>query len=109
MIEIRSGDTPVTIESRDGVAQVWLGPAVFPDLIITGPPEGIIAVLMQTPTQAAAKRQGVSIQRRRTPVCQASITLRPCSTAARPALSGPASALSSWLRGRCSVLDELGE
>jgi DNA-binding HxlR family transcriptional regulator len=61
-IEVRAGDVPVTIESRNG--QVWVqpGPARSPDLVLTGPPDGIVGVLTGALDEQAASGRGVSIQ-----------------------------------------------
>jgi hypothetical protein len=61
-IEVRAGDVPVTIESRNG--QVWVqpGPARSPDLVLTGPPDGIVGVLTGALDGQSASGRGVSIQ-----------------------------------------------
>jgi DNA-binding HxlR family transcriptional regulator len=61
-IEIRTGNAPMTIESRNG--QVWVEPrpARSPDLILTGPPDGIVGVLTGALDQASASDRGVTIQ-----------------------------------------------
>jgi DNA-binding HxlR family transcriptional regulator len=61
-IEVRTGDTPVTIESRNG--QVWVesGPARSPDLVLTGPPDGIIGVLTGALDETSVSDRSVSIQ-----------------------------------------------
>ena len=61
-IEIRTGDAPMTIESRDG--RVWIEPrqARWPDLVLTGPPDGIVGVLTGALDQASASDRGVTIQ-----------------------------------------------
>jgi DNA-binding HxlR family transcriptional regulator len=59
-IEIRAGDAPVTIESRHGQVRVQPGPAMSPDLILTGPPDGIIELLMGGLDETSAARRGVT-------------------------------------------------
>jgi len=61
-IEIRTGNAPMTIESRNG--QVWVEPrsARSPDLVLTGPPDGIVGVLTGALDQASASDRGISIQ-----------------------------------------------
>lgn len=59
-IEVRTGDTPLTIESRHGQVRVVPGPAMSPDLVLTGPPDGIIGVLMGALDQASAVSRGVT-------------------------------------------------
>ncbi len=61
-IEIRTGNAPMTIESRNG--QVWVEPrpARSPDLVLTGPPDGIVGVLTGALDQTSASDRGVSIQ-----------------------------------------------
>ena len=61
-IEIRTGNAPMTIESRNG--QVWVEPrpARSPDLVITGPPDGIVGVLTGALDQTAAASRGVKVQ-----------------------------------------------
>jgi DNA-binding HxlR family transcriptional regulator len=61
-IEVRTGETPVTIESRNG--QVWVqpGPAMSPDLVLTGPPDGIVGLLMGALDETAVASPGVTVQ-----------------------------------------------
>jgi len=61
-IEVRTGDAPVTIESRNGQVRVEPRPAMFPDLVLAGPPEGIIGLLTGALDETSAARQGVKIQ-----------------------------------------------
>jgi DNA-binding HxlR family transcriptional regulator len=60
-IEIRSNDAAVTIESRNGAVWVEPGPATSPDLVITGPPDGIVGLLMGALSETSAAEQGVTI------------------------------------------------
>jgi DNA-binding HxlR family transcriptional regulator len=61
-IEVRSGNAPVTIESRNG--RVWMEcrPAVAPDLVVSGPPEAIVEILMGAFDESSAAERGVSVQ-----------------------------------------------
>ncbi len=45
-VEVRAGDDPLTIVSKDGTVRVEPGPATAPDLVLSSLPEGIIGVLM---------------------------------------------------------------
>jgi hypothetical protein len=61
-IEIRTGDAPMTIESHNG--QVWVEPrrARWPDLVLTGPPDGVVGVLTGALDETSASDRGVSMQ-----------------------------------------------
>jgi DNA-binding HxlR family transcriptional regulator len=61
-IEVRTGDTPVTIKSRNGHVWVESGPARSPDLVLTGPPDGIVGLLTGALDETSASDRGVSIQ-----------------------------------------------
>jgi DNA-binding HxlR family transcriptional regulator len=61
-IEVRTGDAPVTIESRHGQVRLVPGPAVSPDLVLTGPPDGIIDLLIGAIDQTSAVDRGVTTQ-----------------------------------------------
>jgi DNA-binding HxlR family transcriptional regulator len=61
-IEIHTGDSPMTIVSTRGRVQVRPGPADFPDLVISGPPEGVVGLLAGRLDKAAASERGVSVQ-----------------------------------------------
>jgi DNA-binding HxlR family transcriptional regulator len=61
-IEVRAGDAPVTIESRNGQVRIQPGPATSPDLVLAGPPDGIIDLLMGTLDETSAARRGVTVQ-----------------------------------------------
>jgi hypothetical protein len=52
----------MTIESRNG--QVWVEPrrARWPDLVLTGPPDGVVGVLTGALDETSASDRGVSMQ-----------------------------------------------
>jgi DNA-binding HxlR family transcriptional regulator len=60
-VEVRAGDEPVTIVSSDGAVRVEPGPATSPHLVLSGPPDGIIGVLMGVLDEPSAGDRGVSI------------------------------------------------
>jgi DNA-binding HxlR family transcriptional regulator len=60
-VEVRAGDEPVTIVSRDGAVRVEPGPATSPDLVLSGPPDGVIGVLMGAFDEASAGDRNVSV------------------------------------------------
>jgi DNA-binding HxlR family transcriptional regulator len=61
-IEIHTGDSPMTIVSVRGRVQVQPGTADCPDLVISGPPEGVIGLLAGALDKAAASERGVLVQ-----------------------------------------------
>jgi hypothetical protein len=61
-IEVRAGDAPVTIESRNGQVRVESRPAMLPDLVLAGPPEGIVGLLTGALDETSAAERGVQIQ-----------------------------------------------
>jgi hypothetical protein len=60
-IEIHTGDSPMTIVSTRGRVQVQPGPADCPDLVISGPPEGVIGLLAGALDKAGASERGVLV------------------------------------------------
>jgi len=62
-VEVRTGEAPVTIESRNGQVHVVPGPAVSPDLVLTGPPDGIIDLLMGALDHTSAVSRGCHYRR----------------------------------------------
>ena len=60
-IEIRTGDSPMTIVSTRGRVQIQPGPADCPDLVISGPPEGVLGLLAGRLDKAAASERGVLV------------------------------------------------
>jgi DNA-binding HxlR family transcriptional regulator len=61
-IEIQTGDSPMTIVSTRGQVQAQPGPANNPDLVISGPPEGVIGLLAGALDKDAASECGVVVQ-----------------------------------------------
>ena len=61
-IEIHTGDSPMTIVSIRGRVQVQPGPADCPDLVISGPPEGVIGLLAGALDKGAASEGGVLVR-----------------------------------------------
>lgn len=61
-IDIHTGDSPMTIVSDRGRVQVQPGPADCPDLVISGPPEGVFGLLAGALGKAAASERGVVVQ-----------------------------------------------
>ena len=84
-IEVRTGEAPVTIESRNGQVHVVPGPAMSPDLVLTGPPDGIIDLLIGTLDHTSAVSRGVTTEGdvrqlarlRRPPALPARVTAHP--------------------------------
>jgi DNA-binding HxlR family transcriptional regulator len=60
-IEIQTGDTPMTIVSAGGRVQVQSGPADRADLVISGPPDGVLGLLAGALDKAAASERGVFV------------------------------------------------
>jgi DNA-binding HxlR family transcriptional regulator len=61
VVEIRAGDSPVTMESARGEVQFRQGPAVSPDLVLTGPPAVIVGLLSGRLDQERAEELGASV------------------------------------------------
>jgi DNA-binding HxlR family transcriptional regulator len=61
-IEIRTGDSPMTIVSSVGRVQLQPGAADCPDLAISGPPEGVVGLLAGRLDKAAASERGVVVR-----------------------------------------------
>jgi DNA-binding HxlR family transcriptional regulator len=62
MIEIHTGDSPMTIVSTRGRVELQCGPADCPDLAISGPPEGVVGLLAGRLDKAAASERGVVVR-----------------------------------------------
>ena len=60
-IEVRCGDTPMTIRSAGGRVCVEPGRAAAPDLVLTGPPDAVIGLLARRLDAAEAKSLGLAI------------------------------------------------
>jgi DNA-binding HxlR family transcriptional regulator len=61
-IELRTGEEPVTIESRNGQVRLQPGPAMSPDLVLAGPPDAIIGLLTGALDRTSAASRGVTTQ-----------------------------------------------
>lgn len=61
-IEIRTGDEPITVQVEHGSVRAATGPAVEPDLVLTGPPRSILGVLSGALDVERAAVVGVSCQ-----------------------------------------------
>ena len=59
-IELRTGDRPIVIESRDGEIRSRLGPADNPEASLAGPPTPILGLLLGLHQLADAQAQGVT-------------------------------------------------
>ena len=59
-IELRTGDRPIVIESRDGEIRSRLGAADNPDASLAGPPTPILGLLLGLDQLADAQAQGVT-------------------------------------------------
>jgi DNA-binding HxlR family transcriptional regulator len=60
-IEIRSGDSAVTLSSTGGEVSIRSGTANTPDVVISGPPEPVIGLMAGRLDKDAAIEQGVSV------------------------------------------------
>jgi DNA-binding HxlR family transcriptional regulator len=60
-IEVRCGDTPMTVRSADGKLTVLPGSAAAPDLVLTGPPDVAVGLLARRIDVEEAKARGLAI------------------------------------------------
>jgi hypothetical protein len=58
---VRVGGNPSTIAFRDGSVRVDAGPAVAPDLLLSGPPDGVLAILLGEVDESQASDRGVLV------------------------------------------------
>jgi DNA-binding HxlR family transcriptional regulator len=63
-VELRTGDQPVAISTRDGGLDVRLGAAESPDAIVTGEPRPVLGLMFGLQDAAAAGAAGVKIEGR---------------------------------------------
>jgi DNA-binding HxlR family transcriptional regulator len=63
-VELRTGDQPIAIATRDGGLDVRLGSAENPDAIVTGEPRPVLGVMFGLQDAAAAGAAGVKIEGR---------------------------------------------
>jgi len=61
-IEVDTGDSPMTIQSAAGRVKVVPGRPESPDLVLSGPPDGIAGLLGGRLDQIAAAKRGVTIK-----------------------------------------------
>jgi DNA-binding HxlR family transcriptional regulator len=61
-IELRIGDRPIVIETRDGAIHTRLGPAENPDATLTGDPKPILGLLFGMIEPADAKHAGITYE-----------------------------------------------
>jgi DNA-binding HxlR family transcriptional regulator len=61
-VELRTGDQPIVIETRDGTIHTRLGPADSADATLTGPPKPIMGLLLGLLQTADAKANGLDYQ-----------------------------------------------
>lgn len=60
-IEVRAGETPMTIRSAAGEVTVHYGPAAAPDVVLTGPPDAVVGLIAQRIDRAEAEARGIAI------------------------------------------------
>jgi len=60
-VEIRCGDEPTTLYTADGRIHLARGPATAPDIVLDGPPDAVIALLIGLIDAASARVGGVSV------------------------------------------------
>src|SRR5438132_7398457 len=56
VIEVDTGDAPMTIASANGTVRVVPGRPASPDLVLSGPPDGIIGLLAGMPDRASVAK-----------------------------------------------------
>src|SRR6202035_2096991 len=61
-IELRTGDRPIVIETRDGAIHTRLGPAENPDATLTGDPKPILGFLLGMIEPTGAKAAGATFE-----------------------------------------------
>lgn len=60
-VELRTDDSPVTIESVEGSVRVVQGPSAAPDIVLSGPPDAILGLLTGRLSEPTAKARGLHI------------------------------------------------
>lgn len=86
IVEIRTGDEPMSLVSSGGRVRMVHGRMDEPDLVLAGPPDGIIGVIVGVITPADAAARGVSM----TGDARKLARLRPSPAAARHPTAPPA-------------------
>jgi DNA-binding HxlR family transcriptional regulator len=61
VVELRAGDSPVTMESAHGEVRFRPGPASSPDIVLTGPPDVVVGLLSGRLDQKRAEELGASV------------------------------------------------
>src|SRR5712691_2099088 len=61
-VEVNTGDAPMTIESAAGRVRVVPGQPASPDLVLSGPPDGIVTLLAGRLDRAGAAKRGVAVK-----------------------------------------------
>jgi hypothetical protein len=61
-VEVHTGESPMTIISEGGEIRVQPGPAESPDLVISGPPDGVIGLLAGVLDKTNAAEYGVTVR-----------------------------------------------
>ncbi len=58
-VELRTGDQPLTLTTREGLIEARPGAAESPDIVLDGPPQLIVAVLLGTLELGQAQARGL--------------------------------------------------
>lgn len=61
-VEVHTGESPMTIISAGGEIRVQPGPAGSPDLVISGPPDGVVGLLAGVLDKTTAAEHGVTVR-----------------------------------------------
>jgi DNA-binding HxlR family transcriptional regulator len=61
-VEVNTGESPMTIESAAGRVKVVPGRAASPDLVLSGPPDGVVGLLAGLLDRGAAAKRGVNVE-----------------------------------------------
>src|SRR5437667_147514 len=67
VIEVDTGDAPMTIASANGTVRVVPGRPASPDLVLSGPPDGIIGLLAGMRHRASVRTVTITDRHRRRP------------------------------------------
>jgi hypothetical protein len=61
-IEVHTAESPMTIISAGGEIRVQPGAAESPDLVISGPPDGVVGLLAGVLDKTTAAEHGVTVR-----------------------------------------------
>ncbi len=61
VVELRTGDDPLTLISAAGRVHLHQGPVADPDVVLAGPPESVVGLLLGRISQAQALGAGVHV------------------------------------------------